>query len=87
MCGIFGFYSLQRFTSTNSTHSFSHPAQSPWHHIYESADEGSFTGFNRRSFGIVVNILFPNPFMSQFGRPRLDDKNRLGSYLFYLKVE
>jgi len=32
-------------------------------HMYENADEGSFlelTGFNRRSFGVLVNILFPN---------------------------
>ena len=50
------------------------PGQSPWNHIFENADEGSFlelTGFNRLSFGILVNILFPNPVRRQFGKPRL----------------
>jgi len=57
----------------------------PWNHTYENADEGSFlelTEFNRRYFGILVNILFPNPVRRQLGRPHLlDEKDRLGQYL------
>ena len=57
----------------------------PLKHIFENADEDSFlerTGFNHRSLGILVNILFPNSVRRQFGRSRLlDEKDRLGSYL------
>jgi len=52
------------------------PGQLPWHHIYQNEDEDSLlelSGFNRRSFGILVNILFPNPVRRQFDRPHLLD--------------
>ena len=64
------------------------PGQSPWLHIWENADDASFlelTGFDRYSFNLLVQVLFPNPHVQVMGRPRLlDEKDKLGLYLFYV---
>ena len=61
------------------------PGQSPRSPIYKNVDEGSFfelTGFNRRSFAILVNLLFPNPVWRQFDRPRLKRHARFMNIIF-----
>jgi DDE superfamily endonuclease len=65
-----------------------HPTLSPWQNIWANADPISFlelTGFNRRSFNILLHVLFPVPNPQQYGRRRLlDEKDRLGLYLLYV---
>jgi hypothetical protein len=64
------------------------PGQSPWMHIWDKADDGSFlelTGFDRHSFDVLVQVLFPTPVNQIMGRPRLlDEKDKVGLYLFYV---
>ena len=65
------------------------PIHSPWRHLYENGDEGSFlnlTGFSREAFEEMHDYLYPNePEIHGAGRPRLlNSRDELGVILFYL---
>ena len=54
----------------------------------ENADQRLFlelTGFNRGTFTLLLHVLFPDPIIQHFGRPRhLDEKGQLGLYLLFV---
>jgi len=62
---------------------------SPWRHLYENGDEGSFlnlTGFSREAFEEMHDYLYDNvDHRVGAGRPRLlNSRDELGLILFYL---
>ena len=91
VCAVFlavvQYNSLRRTTRLTRT-AILYPGQSPWNHILENADQRSFlelTGFNRGTFTLLLHVLFPDPIIQQFGRPRLiDEKGQLGLYLLFV---
>jgi DDE superfamily endonuclease len=91
VCAIIYFviqYNNLRRRSTLTRTAILLPGQSPWIHILENADDGSFlelTGFDRLAFAHLLQVLFPNPLPQHMGRPRLlDEKDKVGLYLFYV---
>ena len=62
---------------------------SPWRHLYENGDNGSFlnlTGFSRDAFEEMHDYLYENvEDRTGAGRPRLlNNRDELGLILFYL---
>ena len=65
------------------------PNRSPWRHLYENGDDGSFlnlTGFSRAAFEEMHNFLYEDHNERHgAGRPRLlNTHDELGIILFYL---
>ena len=91
VCAVFlavaQYNSLRRRTRLTRT-AILYPGQSPWNHILGNADQRSFlelTGFNRGTFTLLLQFLFPDPIIQHFGRPRfIDEKCGLGLYLFFV---
>ena len=64
------------------------PTRSPWRHLYDNGDEGSFlnlTGFSRVAFEEMHEYMYSNVEPQRTGRPRLlNSRDELGLILFYL---